>query len=201
MVQGACYVMYTCVCVYMNGYLKSSTDLPDQCFFHHNDDLFLSTIQYLSALWFPSPLNPLRISFSWKTLTSPPDVQAMVPFSLQLFQMRFLLQKSHRQHLHSSPFASLTDQKPGIHSQQHSRTLLSNRVAPSCMQLLFFFFNSFIYFWLRWVFVTTRGLSLVLASGGYSSLRRAGFSLWWLLLLRSTGSRRAGFSSCGLQAQ
>ena len=34
-----------------------------------------------------------------------------------------------------------------------------------------------------------RGLSLVAVSGGYSSLRCAGFSLWWLLLLRSTGSR------------
>ena len=30
----------------------------------------------------------------------------------------------------------------------------------------FFFFN----FWLRWVFVAARGLSLVAASGGYSSL-------------------------------
>ena len=30
------------------------------------------------------------------------------------------------------------------------------------------------------------------ASGGYSSLRCAGFSLRWLLLLQSTGSRRAG---------
>ena len=30
-----------------------------------------------------------------------------------------------------------------------------------------------------------------------SSLRYAGFSLWWLLLLQSTGSRCAGFSSCG----
>ena len=58
----------------------------------------------------------------------------------------------------------------------------------------------FIYFWLRWVFVAVHGLSLVAASGGYSSLRCAGFSLWWLLLLRSTGSRRAGFSSCGSQA-
>ena len=28
----------------------------------------------------------------------------------------------------------------------------------------------FIYFWLRWVFVAARGLSLVAASGGYSSL-------------------------------
>ena len=47
----------------------------------------------------------------------------------------------------------------------------------------------FIYVWLRWVFVAARGLSLVVASGGYSSLRCAGFSLQWLLLLQSTGSR------------
>ena len=45
------------------------------------------------------------------------------------------------------------------------------------------------------------GLSLVVASGGYSSLWCAGFSLGWLLLLRSTGSRHAGFSSCGTWTQ
>ena len=60
----------------------------------------------------------------------------------------------------------------------------------------------FIYlFWLRWVFVAACGLSLVAVSGGYSSLRCAGFSLRWLLLLHNTGSRGAGFSSCGMQAQ
>ena len=37
-----------------------------------------------------------------------------------------------------------------------------------------------------------RGLSLVVASGGHSSSRCAGFSLSWPLLLRVTGSRRAG---------
>ena len=58
-----------------------------------------------------------------------------------------------------------------------------------------------IYFWLCWVFVAAHGLSLVAASGGYSSLWCAGFSLQWLLLLRSTGSRRAGFRSCGMRAQ
>ena len=42
----------------------------------------------------------------------------------------------------------------------------------------FLFFN---YFWLCWVFVVAHGLSLVAASGGYSSLQCAGFSLWWLL--------------------
>ena len=40
-----------------------------------------------------------------------------------------------------------------------------------------------------WVFVAAHGLSLVAASRGYSLLQRAGFSLRWLLLLQSTGSR------------
>ena len=66
----------------------------------------------------------------------------------------------------------------------------------------FFFLNKFIlfiYFWLRWVFIAVHGLSLVAVSRGYSSFQCAGFSLRWLLLLRSTGSRRLGFSSCGMQ--
>ena len=72
--------------------------------------------------------------------------------------------------------------------------------------LLFFFFNfinSFIYFWLRWVFVAVRGLSLVVASGDYSSLRCVDFSLWWLLLLgaRALGTQASvvarGLSSSG----
>ena len=50
----------------------------------------------------------------------------------------------------------------------------------------------FIYFWLCWVFVSVRGLSLVVASGSHSSSRCAGLSLSRPLLLRSTGSRRAG---------
>ena len=63
------------------------------------------------------------------------------------------------------------------------------------MFLFLYKFIYFIYFWLCWVFVAARGLSLVAVSLGYSSLRCAGFSLRWLLLLRSTGSRHAGFSS------
>ena len=59
--------------------------------------------------------------------------------------------------------------------------------------VLFFFkinlFILFIYFWLRWVFAAVRGLSLVAASRGYSSMRCAGFSLRWLLLLPRMGSR------------
>ena len=61
----------------------------------------------------------------------------------------------------------------------------------------FFFLNDlfiylFIYLRLCWVFVSVRGLSLVAASGGRSSSRCAGLSLSRPLLLRSTGSRRAG---------
>ena len=59
----------------------------------------------------------------------------------------------------------------------------------------------FLKFWLHWGFVAACRLSLVAASGGYSSLQCTGFSLWWLLLLQSTGSRRAGFSSCSVWAQ
>ena len=60
--------------------------------------------------------------------------------------------------------------------------------------LLDFFLKKylFIYFWLCWVFVSVRGLSLVVASGGHSSLQCAGLSLSRPLLLRSTGSRRTG---------
>ena len=57
-----------------------------------------------------------------------------------------------------------------------------------------FFFALFIffYFWLCWVFVSVRGLSLVVASGGRSSSPCAGLSLSRPPLLRSTGSKRAG---------
>ena len=64
----------------------------------------------------------------------------------------------------------------------------------------FTFFFKLIYFWLHWVFVAAHRLSLVAARGGYSLLGCTGFSLRWLLLLWSTGSRHMGFSGCGTQA-
>ena len=66
---------------------------------------------------------------------------------------------------------------------------------------ILFFINLFVYFWLRWVFVVVCKLSLIAVSRGYSLLRWAGFSLWWLLSLWSTGSRIVGFSSCSMLAQ
>ena len=74
-----------------------------------------------------------------------------------------------------------------------------------CLSFIFYYyyyflinlFILFIYFWLCWVFVAACRHSLVVASGGYSSLQCVGFSLQWLLLLWSMGSRHAGFSSCG----
>ena len=58
---------------------------------------------------------------------------------------------------------------------------------------IFFLINYlFIYLWLCWVFVSVRGLSLVVASGGHSSSRCTGLSLSRPLPLWSTGSRRTG---------
>ena len=53
---------------------------------------------------------------------------------------------------------------------------------PSFSFIFLNFIYLFIYLWLHWVFVAVRG-----------------FSLQWLLLLRSIGSRCVGFRSCGSQ--
>ena len=78
--------------------------------------------------------------------------------------------------------------------------LVGTRVYGNSLYFLFFSRNLFIYFWLCRVFIVARGLSLVAASEGYSSLRCTGL-LRWFLLLRSTGSRRVGFSSCSTRAR
>ena len=56
----------------------------------------------------------------------------------------------------------------------------------------FFFLLFYFYFWLCWVFVSVWGLSPVAESRGHSPSRCTGLSPSWPLLLRSTGSRRAG---------
>ena len=58
--------------------------------------------------------------------------------------------------------------------------------------ILFIYLLFIFYFWLRWVFVAARGLFLVVVSRDYSSLQGSGFSLLWLLLLQSMGSRHVG---------
>ena len=82
----------------------------------------------------------------------------------------------------------------GGHTSWASAQILGLFTPKSSQPFSFFFFliYLFIYFWLCWVFVSVRGLSLVAASGGHSSSRCAGLSLSRPLLLRSTGSRCAG---------
>ena len=74
------------------------------------------------------------------------------------------------------------------------RMLSLKRFSQEGMSVLLscFSFYLLIYLWLCCVFVSVQGLSLVVASGGHSSSRCAGLSLSPPLLLRSTGSRRAG---------
>ena len=75
----------------------------------------------------------------------------------------------------------------------------------SCAVALLFFFFLILFIYL-FIFgcvgssLLRLGFSLVAASGGYSLLWCTGFSLRWLLLLQTMGSRRAGFSSRGARA-
>ena len=65
------------------------------------------------------------------------------------------------------------------HGRREKRALWGLSLSLSLFLDLFILF---IYFWLCWVLVAARGLPLVAASGGYSSLQCVGFSLQWLLL-------------------
>ena len=60
-------------------------------------------------------------------------------------------------------------------------------------------FKIFWFIWLHWVCIAVFGLSLVVTSGGYSSLQCEDFSLWQLFLLWGTGSRHMCFSNCSPQ--
>ena len=77
----------------------------------------------------------------------------------------------------------------GVHlsgMKPKQKSISRNLKSSKSFKMLFLFINSFIlfiyYFWLHWVSVAACRLSLVAASGGYSLLRCAGFSLWWPLV-------------------
>ena len=76
--------------------------------------------------------------------------------------------------------------KPKIYKYTHSINFYLN------LFLKYNFILFYFIFFLCWVFVSMRELSLVVASRGHSSSRCIGLSLSWPLLLRGTGSRRAG---------
>ena len=79
----------------------------------------------------------------------------------------------HHQHYHALSF-----KKQIFLSFDPRNYSMTQRLSPSFFKLI----NYLFIFWLHWVFVAARGLSLVAASGGYFSLQCAGFSLWWLLV-------------------
>ena len=76
-------------------------------------------------------------------------------------------------------------------------TLILNLQPQNCEKIIFL-----IYFWLHWVFIAVRQLSLVVVSRDCSSLRCLGFSLQWLLLLQSVDARvqASGVVVCGLSS-
>ena len=74
----------------------------------------------------------------------------------------------------------------------HTSSISGCCLLPNLQDLFLFFFLIFIYLCLCWVLASVRGPSPAAASGGHSSPWRAGLSPSRPLLLRSTGSRRAG---------
>ena len=81
---------------------------------------------------------------------------------------------------------------------------LISKIYKQLMPLNIFFinlFSLFIYFWLYWVFVAARGLSLVATRGGYSSLRCVGSHCSGFSCCRAWAVGHSDFSSCGTQTQ
>ena len=75
------------------------------------------------------------------------------------------------------------------------------RTPARCISFFFLIFiYLFIYFWLCWVFVSVRGLSLVAASGGHSSSQCAGLTVAASLVAEHRLQMRR-LSSCGSRAQ
>ena len=76
----------------------------------------------------------------------------------------------------------------------------------SCCGSLVYFFGFLKFILFIYLFLAALGLRCcarafsIVPSGVYSSLRCTGYSLRWLLLLQSMGSRCTGFSSCGSPA-
>ena len=118
----------------------------------------------------------------------------LCPFLIKLFVFLLLSCRSSLYILDTTPLSKIQFINIFFHSVSCFFNFLDG-------VLFLYKFILFIYFSLHWVFVAVPGLSLVVASGGYSLLRCAGFSLRWLLLLWSMGSRYMGFSSCSTWAQ
>ena len=89
---------------------------------------------------------------------------------------------------------STTSQHPNENEKEPWNSDLTTYLEKVNRGVIFFFLKIYLLIdWLLcWVFVSVLGLPVVAASGGYSSSRCAGLSLSRPLLLRSTGSRRAG---------
>ena len=83
--------------------------------------------------------------------------------------------------------------------RHHPKTGLTISCMYHCFIYMYIYIYNllFIYFWLCWVIVVSRAISSCRQLGLLSSYS---FSLQWLLLLRSAGSRACGLSSCGSQA-
>ena len=106
----------------------------------------------------------------------------------------FLKKKKEKSSINLFTFSNFYVLFSSFHHQNFSKEKSRN--------VFWLFFKKCIYLlWLHWVLSAVRGLSLVVESGGCSSLWSLGSSLWWLLFLQGIVSRYAAFSSYSMQVQ
>ena len=92
---------------------------------------------------------------------------------------------------------------PHTHTHTHTKILLGRKYFNSkflVRKITKKYFKNFLLL-LCWVFAAAYRLHLVVVSRGYSLWQCMGFSLWWLLLVQSTGCRCLCFGSCSSWAQ
>ena len=78
---------------------------------------------------------------------------------------------------------------------------LTPTISSSILIIIIIFKFYLFYFWLRWVFVAARGLFSGCGEQGLLFVAVRGLLIVVASLVGSTGSRRTGFSSCGMWAQ
>ena len=88
-----------------------------------------------------------------------------------------------------------------MESEYPSNLLATISLSFFLIVIFYLFIYSYIYFWLCWVFVSVRGLSLVVASGGHSSSRCAGPFTMAASLLAEHRLQTRRLNSCGSRAQ
>ena len=173
----------------------------------HSHSYLLTFTQTHSHINSHTPNHTLKFSYTVTRPHTSSHILTHIPIHTltpQILTHTFLYTHTHS-HTHTltqshphSPLMSTSHTHTHTHTHTHARlygSCLSPGHQPNAGRDVYLFI-----FCLHWSFVAANSLPPVVESRGYSLLRCAGFSSQLFLLLRGTGSRQAGFSSCGAPA-